>query len=46
MFALQYLSDSEGSSDKEWEPIEICEADPDYSDKMSRYGAEGYQEYN
>lgn len=32
--------------DKEWEPIEICEADPDYCDKMSRYGAEGYQEYN
>ena len=33
-------------SDKEWEPIEICEADPDYCEKMSRYGAEGYQEYN
>lgn len=33
-------------SDKEWEPIEICETDPDYSEKMSRYGAEGYQEYN
>jgi integrase/transposase-like protein len=33
-------------SDKEWEPIEICETDPDYSDKMSRYGAEGYIEYN
>ena len=33
-------------SDKEWEPIEISESDPDYSDKMSRYGAEGYQEYN
>ena len=33
-------------SDKEWEPIEISETDPDYSDKMSRYGAEGYQEYN
>ena len=27
-------------SDKEWEPIEICENDPDYSEKMSRYGAE------
>jgi len=33
-------------SDKEWEPIEISETDPDYSEKMSRYGAEGYQEYN
>lgn len=33
-------------SDKEWEPIEICESDPDYSEKMSRYGAEGYEEYN
>lgn len=33
-------------SDKEWEPIEISEADPDYSEKMSRYGAEGYIEYN
>jgi integrase len=33
-------------SDKEWEPIEICESDPDYSDKICRYGAEGYQEYN
>jgi integrase/DNA-directed RNA polymerase subunit RPC12/RpoP len=33
-------------SDKEWEPIEICETDPDYSEKISRYGAEGYQEYN
>ena len=33
-------------NDKEWEPIEISEHDPDYSDKMSRYGAEGYQEYN
>jgi integrase len=33
-------------SDKEWEPIEICEADLDYSEKMNRYGAEGYQEYN
>ena len=33
-------------SDKEWEPIEICEIDPDYSEKMSRYGAEGFQEYN
>jgi len=33
-------------SDKEWEPIEISEHDPDYSEKMSRYGAEGYQEYN
>jgi len=33
-------------SDKEGEPIEICENDPDYSEKMSRYGAEGYQEYN
>jgi hypothetical protein len=33
-------------SDKEWEPIEICEADLDYSEKMSRYGAEGYLEYN
>lgn len=33
-------------SDKEWEPIEICEIDPDYSEKMSRYGSEGYQEYN
>ena len=26
--------------------IEISETDPDYSEKMSRYGAEGYQEYN
>ena len=34
------------SSDKKWEPIEICEIDPDYSEKMSRFGAEGYQEYN
>ncbi len=33
-------------SDKEWEPIEISETDPDYSEKMSRYGAEGYEEYN
>jgi integrase/DNA-directed RNA polymerase subunit RPC12/RpoP len=33
-------------SDKEWEPIEICETDPDYSERISRYGAEGYQEYN
>jgi integrase len=33
-------------SDKEWEPIEISETDPDYSEKMSRYGAEGYIEYN
>ena len=33
-------------NDKEWEPIEISEHDPDYSDKMSRYGTEGYQEYN
>ena len=33
-------------SDKEWELIEICEIDPDYSEKISRYGAEGYQEYN
>ncbi len=33
-------------SDKEWEPIEISETDPDYSEKISRYGAEGYQEYN
>jgi integrase len=33
-------------SDKEWEPIEITESDPDYSEKMNRYGAEGYQEYN
>ena len=29
-------------SDKEWEPIEIAETDPDYSDKMARYGQEGY----
>lgn len=33
-------------SDREWEPIEICETDPDYSEKMSRYGTEGYIEYN
>jgi integrase len=33
-------------SDKEYEPIEISESDPDYSEKMSRYGTEGYQEYN
>ena len=33
-------------SDKEWEPIEISETDPDYSEKMSRYGSEGYIEYN
>jgi integrase len=33
-------------SDKEWEPIEICESDPDYSEKISRYGAEGFQEFN
>jgi len=33
-------------NDKEWEPIEISEHDPDYSEKMSRYGAEGYEEYN
>jgi len=33
-------------SDKEWEPIEVSETDPDYSEKMNRYGAEGYQEYN
>jgi integrase len=33
-------------SDKEWEPIEISETDPDYSEKMNRYGSEGYQEYN
>jgi hypothetical protein len=33
-------------SDKEWEPIEISEHDLDYSEKMSCYGAEGYQEYN
>jgi integrase len=33
-------------SGKEWDPIEISETDPDYSDKMSRYGAEGYEEFN
>ncbi|MGD0646166.1 MAG: tyrosine-type recombinase/integrase [Candidatus Bathyarchaeia archaeon] len=33
-------------SDKEFEPIEISEADPDYSEKMDRYGKEGYNEYN
>ena len=33
-------------SDKEYEPIEISEIDPDYSEKMDRYGKEGYNEYN
>ena len=40
------LSERIYGGDKEWEPIEISEIDPDYSEKMSRYGAEGYQEYN
>ncbi|MCL5949470.1 MAG: tyrosine-type recombinase/integrase [Candidatus Bathyarchaeota archaeon] len=34
-------------SDKQWEqPVEICEIDPDYSEKMNRLGLEGYLEYN
>ncbi|HUJ84739.1 MAG TPA: tyrosine-type recombinase/integrase [Candidatus Acidoferrales bacterium] len=33
-------------SDKEWDPIEICETDPDYSEKMLRYGLEDYIEYS
>jgi integrase len=40
------LSERIYGSDKEWEPIEISETDPDYCEKISRYGAEGYQEYN
>ncbi len=40
------LSERIYGSDKEWEPIEISETDPDYSEKISRYGAEGYQEFN
>ncbi len=31
---------------KEFEPVEILETDPDYSEKMERYGREGYIEYN
>ena len=40
------LSERIYGGNKEWEPIEISEIDPDYSEKMSRYGVEGYQEYN
>ncbi len=40
------LSERIYGGNKEWEPIEIYENDPDYSEKMSRYGSEGYQEYN
>ena len=40
------LSERIYGSDKEWEPIEISETDADYSEKISRYGAEGYQEFN
>ncbi len=40
------LSERIYGGNKEWEPIEISETDPDYSEKMNRYGSEGYQEYN
>jgi len=33
-------------SSREFEPVEILETDPDYSEKMERYGREGYIEYN
>jgi integrase len=31
---------------REFDPVEILETDPDYSEKMERYGREGYIEYN
>jgi hypothetical protein len=40
------LSERIYGSDKKNGNLLKSETDPDYSEKMSRYGAEGYQEFN